>query len=93
MVETDICSLGHLAEGAAGTVISLPPGRMAQSRLKHMGLKVGDTIRVLRGGRSHWGPTLIADGNLRLAIGRGMAEAVMVRLNGNGHEHAGKRQT
>lgn len=90
MVESNVCSLGQLAEGSVGTVVSLPPGRGAQNRLKHMGLRVGDTVRVLRGGPGRWGPTLIADGNLRLAIGRGMAEAVMVRPGRTAHEHAGK---
>ncbi|MCY2932020.1 MAG: FeoA family protein [Planctomycetota bacterium] len=79
MVESRICPLGRLGEGSFGTVVSLPANRHAQSRLKHMGLKVGDRVRVLRGGPGRWGPTLVASGNLRLAIGRGMAENVLVR--------------
>jgi ferrous iron transport protein A len=79
MVESSICPLGRLGEGASATVVSLPVGRHVQSRLKNMGLKVGDTVRVLRGGPGRWGPTLIAQGNLRLAIGRGMAQDVLVR--------------
>lgn len=79
MVESRICPLGVLEEGDSGTVVSLPSNRHSQSRLKHMGLKVGDTVRVLRGGPGRWGPTLIASGNLRLAIGHGMAQDVMVR--------------
>ncbi|MCY2926850.1 MAG: FeoA family protein [Planctomycetota bacterium] len=79
MVESRICPLGVLGEGASGTVVSLPANRHAQSRLKHMGLRVGDTVRVLRGGPGRWGPTLIAHGNLRLAIGHGMAQDVLVR--------------
>lgn len=77
---TQVRPLGSAEVGAEATVVSLPAGRAAQTRLKHMGLNVGDKLHVLRGGQGRTGPTLVAVGQTRLAIGHGMAGRVMVRL-------------
>ena len=65
-------------EGAKATVVALPTGRRAHSRLVNIGLKVGSEIQVLR--NSGWGPVLVGTGLTRLAIGHGMAERVTVEV-------------
>jgi Fe2+ transport system protein FeoA len=69
--------LSRLPAGAAATVVSLAGGRQFQSRLVSMGLTVGCGLTVLRSSGSG-GPALIATGTTRLAIGRGMADRILV---------------
>ena len=50
-------------------------------RLASMGVNVGCSMRILRGsGGGLGGPVLVALGHSRLAIGRGMAERILVCL-------------
>jgi ferrous iron transport protein A len=70
--------LSRVPPGGRATIVALGGGRGFQSRLISMGLKVGAEVRVIRGGMGTWGPTLIALGQGRLAIGRGMADRIMV---------------
>ena len=70
--------LSGLPEGAAATVVRLPKGRRAYSRLVNMGLKIGSEVQVVRNSIGG-GPVLLATGLTRLAIGRGMARQVTVR--------------
>jgi len=69
------------SSGEEATIMALAGGRGLQSRLISMGLKVGSQVRVVRGGAGTWGPILIALGQARLAIGRGMADRIMVCPN------------
>ena len=59
-------------------MVALAGGREFQHRLVSMGLNVGREVKVIRGSKGVGGPTLIALGQTRLAIGRGMAERIMV---------------
>jgi len=78
MDETRICTLSEVAEGSRVTVVAMRGGRAFQSRLIAMGLKVGSPVTVLRNSPRGQGPTLVAAGESRLAIGHGMAERIMV---------------
>jgi ferrous iron transport protein A len=71
--------LTSLRAGQAGTVASLGGGRHFMARLIAMGLHVGTGIRVLSSPNGSPGPTLVAAGDTRLAIGHGMAERIMIR--------------
>ncbi len=73
--------LSGVRPGGRATIVALAGGGGLQSRLISMGLKVGADVRVIRGGTGTWGPILIALGQARLAIGRGMADRIMVCPN------------
>ena len=74
-------ALSRIPVGRTATVSALAGGREFQSRLVSMGLKVGSRIRVIRSGNGGNGPTLVALGETRLAIGRGMADKIRVVLS------------
>lgn len=77
MTDNGAQPLASLAAGASGVVVDMAGGHAFQDRLMSMGLLLGSTVRVVRaGGR---GPTLVAVGETRLAVGRGMSEKVMVQ--------------
>ncbi len=44
-------------------------------QLNHMGLFVGDSIKVAQ---NNLGPLIVAKGALRLALGRGMSHRILV---------------
>ena len=74
--------LTSLRRGQSGTVACLGGGRAMQARLLGMGLYVGSEVRVLSAHHRSHGPTLVAVGETRLALGHGMAERIMVRRHG-----------
>ncbi|HUT01008.1 MAG TPA: FeoA family protein [Phycisphaerae bacterium] len=78
MNESSAQPLSRVPIGQTATVVALEGGQGFQSRLISMGLTVGSEVRVIRGGAGAWGPTLIALGQARLAIGRGMADKILV---------------
>jgi ferrous iron transport protein A len=66
-----------MAAGWSGMVDDISAGRRARERLVALGLHPGRTLRVVRNdGR---GPIIIALGEARLALGRGLAMRVSVR--------------
>lgn len=70
-------ALTDLPVGAAASVIRLAGGHGMQGRLASMGLHVGSRVRLLHAPRGS-GPALVGIGQTRLAIGRGMAERILV---------------
>ena len=72
--------LSALRRGQSATIVSLTGGRGMQHRLTSMGLHVGKRIEILRGGIDAGGPTLVAAGETRLAIGHGMTDRILVRV-------------
>ncbi len=72
--------LSRLGPGQTARVVALGGGRAFQARLVSMGLLVGSEIKVIRATGSTRGATLVAVGPMRLGIGRGMAERIMVTL-------------
>ena len=63
--------------GKKVTIVRIAGGAGRRARLTAMGLREGMTVRILHS--HHPGPILVAADNTRLAIGRGMAQAIMVR--------------
>jgi len=59
-------------------VVAIEGGRGFQHRLIGMGLNVGSVLTVMHGASGGVGPTLVAVGDTRLAIGHGMAERILV---------------
>jgi|GEM_PF-3956097 len=76
-----VCSLSETVTGQSGTVTFLYGGHHCRERLASMGLSVGSKVRVLRGANGSAGPVLVAAGDSRLAVGRGMCEHVMLQLD------------
>ncbi|MCK5284202.1 MAG: ferrous iron transport protein A [Alphaproteobacteria bacterium] len=84
MKETeDLCkkqkaySLTLASVGEDVFVVSFSFGRNLQRKLKDIGLMVGIQVKVLENDFS--GPLLLAIGDTRVALGRGMAHKIMVQ--------------
>jgi Fe2+ transport system protein FeoA len=80
MSEHRLRPLSRLHPGQTARVASLGGGREFQARLVSMGLLVGSQVKVIRAGGGTRGATLVALGPMRLGIGRGMAEKIMVTV-------------
>jgi Fe2+ transport system protein FeoA len=76
MKTKNIIPLSHVAEGQMVSVVSVEGGRGLRSRLTAMGLLPNIQIRVVHNGRS--GPFVISIKNSRIAVGRGVADKIMV---------------
>lgn len=77
-----LVSLASLADGATAQLVTVQGGAGLRSRLTAMGLRAGAEVRVIHnGGR---GPFVLATGELRIVLGRGMARRVMVVPNRTG---------
>jgi ferrous iron transport protein A len=81
--------LCDVAAGQTATVVGLEGGREFRNRLVSMGMMMGCTLRVIRAGNGSGHPVLVALGHARLAIGRGMAEKVLVRPDSVARRHEG----
>jgi Fe2+ transport system protein FeoA len=68
--------LSMIDPGEEVTLIDIDGGRGIRSKLYSMGLVPGVNLRILS--RSGSGPVMIAVRDSRLAIGRGMAEKIIV---------------
>jgi DtxR family Mn-dependent transcriptional regulator len=74
-----IVELADMKSGQGGEVVSLHAGREARRRLEAMGLTPGAKIRVAR--KAPWGgPVEIMVRSSRLALGRTMANAILVKM-------------
>ena len=69
-------TLSRIDPGEEVTLIDIDGGRGIRSKLYSMGLVPGITLKILN--RSGSGPVMIALKDSRLAIGRGMAEKIIV---------------
>ncbi|MBL7140980.1 MAG: ferrous iron transport protein A [Planctomycetes bacterium] len=75
-------ALDTLPDGAHARLVTVSGGPGLRSRLAAMGLRTGVAIRVVHnGGR---GPFVVAAGEARIVLGRGMARKVLVVPNGSG---------
>ena len=68
-------------------VVEVVGGQRLRRRLRELGFTPGARVRVLQ---DHGGPLLLAIGNSRLAMGRGMAHKILVipevqAVQGNAH--------
>jgi len=68
--------LAALPDGTTARLVTVQGGLGLRSRLMAMGLRPGATVRVIHnGGR---GPFVVATGESRIVLGRGMARRVLV---------------
>ena len=68
--------LSTIDQGKEVTLIDIRGGRGVRSKLYSIGLVPGVTLKILN--RSGSGPVMIAVKDSRLAIGRGMADKIIV---------------
>lgn len=68
-------SLVEVKAGAVVKIVRIDSGRGLLSRLRNMGLWEGDTVKVIR---NTTGQLIVGKGSLRLALGRGMSNKIMV---------------
>ncbi len=72
----DAVPLESLPDGAEARLVMVRGGPGLRSRLTAMGLRAGAAVRVVHnGGR---GPFVVAAGESRIVLGRGMARKVLV---------------
>ena len=70
-------TLPMLRPGVEATLVAIRGGGRLRGRLADMGLVPGVRVRLLT--NSDWGRVVVASGETRLALGRGMAQKIMVR--------------
>ena len=71
--------LADLKPGESAEIIALNGGEDFQSRLRAMGLAEGQTVRKLS--RIRWGgPIVLLVNRAQVAVGRGMARKITVRV-------------
>jgi len=68
-------ALNTVPPGRCVRIVRVDAGRGMQMQLKSMGLREGDSIKVLS---SMQGRIILAKGNLRIAVGRGMSFRIFV---------------
>ena len=70
-------SLSRLGIGKTGTIKYLMGGRGFQTRIISLGLRIGKAIKVVSSHR-FGGPIIIEIDNMKIAIGRIMADRIIV---------------
>lgn len=70
--------LSALRDGEKARIALFSGGRGMERRMRDLGLQPGNEIEVVRGTASGRGPVLVAAGSLRVAIGLGMADKILV---------------
>jgi len=77
-------SAAELAPGEEGTIVSLGGGPGAQARLRALGLSEGQRVRNVS--RIGWGgPVVLLVNRAQVAVGRGMARKIVVRVKKDRH--------
>jgi ferrous iron transport protein A len=70
-------SIAEFREGQSGTIVSLSGGLAFQRRLRAMGIREGQTIKLVS--RQPFGGPLVVEVNRRqTTIGRGMAHRILI---------------
>jgi len=80
--------LAELKPGEIAEIIALNGGDEFQSRLRAMGLAEGQTVRKLS--RIRWGgPIVLLVNRAQVAVGRGMARKIVIRVKDGGAANDG----
>jgi ferrous iron transport protein A len=74
-----IIDMAKLKAGMTGTVDSIHGGHGITNRLDAMGIRPGIKVKKLSG-QFMRGPVIIKVGNAQIAIGYGMAEKILMRV-------------
>jgi ferrous iron transport protein A len=80
--------LAELKPGEIAEIIALTGGDEFRSRLRAMGLAEGQTVRKLS--RIRWGgPIVLLVNRAQVAVGRGMARKIVIRVKDGGAANDG----
>ena len=71
-------TLDNLPPGCSGIIVNLSGGKHISSRLASIGLTIGSEVQVLQ--NYHHGPIIITVRGVRLALGRGEANKIEVKV-------------
>lgn len=74
-----VLPLSFVDTGQEVTIHNLPATGNLKKRLSELGLNCGTKITVLKNDLG--GPLILSQGNGRIALGRGMAQKIMVETN------------
>ncbi|WP_227738502.1 FeoA family protein [Thermococcus paralvinellae] len=77
MVMSMYVRLSQMREGERGVVVDIQGGVGARQRLLGLGITPGTRIWVIKS--SAPGPIIIAVGSSRIALGRGIADKIIIR--------------
>ena len=80
-MKTSIIPLAVISSGWKVKVVSVDGGRGVKEHLVNVGLNVGMEIEVIKKGAP--GPFLVSVRETRLAIGQGIAQKIMVSIEGS----------
>ncbi len=69
--------LTKLGQGQTGIVSSVKCGHGAERKLSSRGIKIGSRVKIVSGSR---GPVVVESKGSQIAIGRGMARKIEVRV-------------
>ncbi|MCK5451655.1 MAG: FeoA domain-containing protein [Candidatus Omnitrophica bacterium] len=75
-----VISLTRVISGQQVRIVSIDGGRGIKEHLTNVGLNVGSEVTVIKHGAP--GPFLLSVKETRLAIGQGMAQKIMVSVEG-----------
>ena len=67
--------LNQIAENKKVRIIKIDAGKALSMRINNLGILEGDTVRIIHNAR---GPLIIGKGHMRLALGRGMSQKIIV---------------
>lgn len=70
-------SLTQIASGQSAKVVAIEGGQSCQEKLQNLGFREGIVVKKIRGMFSH-GPLIVKAGRAEIALGRGLAERVLV---------------
>jgi len=84
----DELNLADVPEGINCEVVKITGGRGCQAKLIGVGIRKGTKIRVIS--NCYKGPIAVAVGMMRLAIGRGMAYQIRVKLDEKNKDSTGR---
>ncbi len=73
----NIIPLSWLSPGEEGIIVDIRGGRGWRKRLMEMGIAEGVRVKVIQ--NIFPGPCVVAIGNVRIVLGYGMANRIMVR--------------
>ncbi|MBN1522141.1 MAG: ferrous iron transport protein A [Candidatus Aureabacteria bacterium] len=74
-MKKETTTLNRIREGMQAKIVRIDAGRGLNLRIKSLGILEGDTVKVIH---NTSGPIIIAKGGLRLALGRGMSQKIIV---------------
>ncbi len=77
MSDETLVPLGFVSEGKKVRIVSIIGGSRIRNRIIEMGLRKGIDVTIIK---NSFGPVIIAIGQTRFALGRGISAKILTRL-------------